>query len=319
MNTDEQDQTLKREGLNDAAEKEKVPYLLLDQHTPQHVDFPFQIVHLYRFQLDIYSESSLPEEIFGIPWATFAVDALSRRQLAVYIAFDLPMYASYMMVLRECMRRYARLPQILVVEEGSGHKNRRFEASLYEYGITKVERPQTAPDKGSPIEQLFGMTEIDFIEEVMNSTKTGESIRETPKANNPDLEARWPLDVFSKQLCEWCYEVYDTLLHPALGQTPREVYQASMLLSDAQPSHMIPYDETLYLSTLPIARQARVHRAKGVKVLGEYYWSKAFRSPVLDKAVLPIRYDPADTSHVFVFAKGQWLQCRRLRWIPVLD
>ena len=90
-------------------------------------------------------------------------------------------------------------------------------------------------------------------------------------------------------------------------------------MSHLKSSHMILYDEAFRICTLPMGRIAKVHPSKGVKALGGFYWSEAFRSPELEKALVPIRYDPADVSHVFVFAKGQWLQCKRLGWIPVLD
>jgi putative transposase len=298
--------------------QEKLPYLLLDQQTPLHGDFPFHIVHLHCFQMDIYSESSLPQEIVRIPWVSLAVDAYSRRRLAVYIAFDLPRYASYLMVLRECVRRFARLPEILVIDEDP-LGNDRFEYFLSLYGITKVERPRTEQDKGSSIEQSFGMTDIDFIQDVLNGTRTGGSLEEATKTNRPDFRVSWPLGDFYERLCEWCYEVYDTRLHPALAQTPREVYQAAMLLRDAQPSRMVPYDEVFRISALPSRRMARVHQGYGVNALGEFYWSEAFRDPGLERATVQIAYDPADTSHIFAFAKKQWHKCKRLRWVPVLD
>ena len=310
MDTDEKEQTHREEHCN-TVDQEEAMHL--------HGDFPFQIVHLYHVQLDIYSESSRSEQILGIPWATFAVDARSWRLLAVYIASDLPRSASYLMILRECVRRYARLPQTLVLNEESGFNDRGFEAFILLYGITKVEHPLTEPDKASPLELLFGMTEIDFIEDVMNSTQTSESLGETMKANTPDPGARWSLDVFSKRLCHWCYEVYDTRLHPVLGQTPREAYEAGMLSIGVRSLRMIPYDETVRMMTLPICKIARVNPSKGVKALGGFYWTEAFRAPELEKALVPVRYDPADMSHVIVFAKGRWLQCKRVRWIPVLD
>jgi hypothetical protein len=89
--------------------------------------------------------------------------------------------------------------------------------------------------------------------------------------------------------------------------------------SDVQVSHLIPYNETLRMLTLPMVRKAKVNPSRGVKVLGGFYLSEAFRSLALERAVVSIRYDPTDTNHVFVFAKGQWLKCKRVRWIPVLD
>lgn len=256
MNTDGPEQTLKREGMR-VADDEIVPFLSLDQHTPQHRDFPFHIVHLYRVQLDIYSESSWPEEILIIPWVTFAV----------------------------------------------------FEAFLSEYGITKVERPLTELDKGSPIEQLFGMTDIDFIEDVLDNTQNDKKLRAMTRTIDPDPRAKWPLEVFYQRLCEWCYEVYDNRPHPALGQTPCEAYEASMLLSGVRFSRMIPYNETFRMLTLPMRGKAKVIPGRGVKVNHLFYWSDAFRSPEVENAAVPIGSDPADLSHVYAFVKGRWAQC----------
>ncbi len=309
MNTDGQEQIHKREELRDVPLEEKVPYLWLDQYTPRYGDFPFQIVHLYHVPLDIYSESSRAQEIFGIPWATFAVDAHSQRQLAAYLAFDLPRHSSYLMVLRECVRRYARLPQILVIDEGSGLNSDRFKAFLAHYSLTKVERPLAKPNTASAIERLFGMSDIDFIEDVMDNTQNDEKLRAMTRTIGPDPRARWPLEVFYQRLCEWCYEVYDNRPHPALGQTPRESYEAGMLLSDVRSSHMIPYDETFRMLTLPMRRKAKVNPGRGVKVNHLFYWSDAFRSPEVERAEVLIGYDPSDWSHVFAFVKGRWVRC----------
>ena len=302
------EQMMKGEGGH-ADGQEVVPYLLLDQHTPRHGDFPFQIVHLYHVPLDIYSESTLAQEIFGIPWATFAIDAHSWRQLAVYLAFDLPRHSSYFMVLRECVRRYRRLPQILVIDEGSGLNSDRFKAFLATCRITKVERPLAKPDAALAIEQLFGMSDIDFIEDVLDHTQNDEKLRAMTRTVDPDPRARWPLEVFYQRLCEWCYEVYDNRPHPALGQTPREAYEAGMLLSDVRSSYMIPYDETFRMLTLPMRRNAKVFRGRGVKVNHLFYWSDVFRSPEVENAAVPIGYDPADLSHVYAFVKGRWVKC----------
>ena len=51
------------------------------------------------------------------PWLTLLTDAYSRRMLAFYLTFDPPSYRSCMMALRECVRRFGRIPQILVGPE----------------------------------------------------------------------------------------------------------------------------------------------------------------------------------------------------------
>lgn len=73
---------------------------------------------------------------------TLLTDAFSRRILAVYLTFDPPSYRSCMMVLRECVRRHARLPQIAVVDGGKEFQSTYFETLLARYECTN-EDPAT--------------------------------------------------------------------------------------------------------------------------------------------------------------------------------
>jgi hypothetical protein len=58
---------------------------------------------------------------------TLLTDAYSRRVLTVYLTFDEPSYRSCMMALRLCVRRYARLPETVVVDGGKEFESTYFE------------------------------------------------------------------------------------------------------------------------------------------------------------------------------------------------
>jgi putative transposase len=123
------EQTLKREG-NRAAYQEKPFYWELDLTTPRHGDRPWEICHIDHTQLDIELRCSRTGQVLGRPWATFLVDAMSRRILAVYLTFDPPSYRSCMMVLRICVQRYSRLPQTIVTDNGKEFHSNYFESLL---------------------------------------------------------------------------------------------------------------------------------------------------------------------------------------------
>src|SRR5260370_30110547 len=170
-------QTLKRKGRR-AAYQEKVPYLSLDQSTPRHGDFPWQIGHLDHFQPDIQLVSSRTGKVLGKPWATVMSDAYSRRMPAVYLSFDPPSHRSDMMVIRECVRRYKRLPQILVVDGGSDFNSVYFEALLAYHNITQFEQPAAEPRSGSFRELLLGTTRTGFINNILGNTQASKNPRE---------------------------------------------------------------------------------------------------------------------------------------------
>lgn len=123
--------TEKRKGAR-AAYQESTWYWELEHTAPRHGDCPWEIAHIDHTQLDIELLSSLGKPL-GQPWATFLVDAYSRRLLAAYLTFDAPSYRSVMMVLRICVRRLGRLPQMLVVDGGHEFRSRYFEALLNSY------------------------------------------------------------------------------------------------------------------------------------------------------------------------------------------
>jgi len=138
------EQTLKRKGRR-AAYQLEIPYVCLNQGTPHHGDFPWQIVHLDHDLLDIQLVSSRTKKVLGKPRATIMTDACSRHNLAIYLSYDPPSHRSDMMVIGECVRRYERLPQILVVDGGADFNSTYFESLLAYYNITKFERPAADP------------------------------------------------------------------------------------------------------------------------------------------------------------------------------
>ena len=178
------EQTLKRRGRR-AAYQEKVSYLYLDESTPRHGDFPWQIMHLDHFQADIQLVSSRTGKVLGKPWASVMTDANSRRVSALYLSFDPPSRRSDMMVIRECVRRYKRLPQILVVDGGADFNSVYFEALLAYHNITKLERPAAEPRAGSVEERLFGTTKTGFIDNVLGNTKALKNPREMTPSVDP--------------------------------------------------------------------------------------------------------------------------------------
>ncbi len=311
------EQTLKRKGRR-AAYQEKAPYPYLDQGTPRHGDFPWQIVHLDHFQADVQLVSSRTKKVLGKPWASVMTDANSRRVLAVYLTFDPPSRRSDMMVIRECVRRYERLPQILVVDGGSDFNSVYFEALLAYHNITKFERPAAEPRAGSVEERLFGTTKTSFINNVLGNTQASKTPRETTRSVDPRRKATWTLAAFYRRLCQWCYDVYDNNYHTALERTPREEYEAGITLSGARPYRDVEYDQKFLTQTLPTSDRGvklLVHYRKGVQVHYEFY-----RSKKLDDVVgteVEVRTDPFDIGRVFAFVKGEWTQCDAVHFLAL--
>jgi transposase InsO family protein len=149
----------KRRGRRAAYQLEP-PHLELHLTTPRHGDRPFHICHADHTELDVEIVCSSTGRNLGRPWWTILIDAFSRRLLAFFLSFDPPSYRSCMMVLRECVRRHGRLPQILVVDGGKEFDSVYFETLLARYECTKKTRPPAQPRFGSVCERLFGTSVV---------------------------------------------------------------------------------------------------------------------------------------------------------------
>lgn len=301
---------MKRQGRRAAYQKEGF-YWELDLTTPRHGDRPFEIGHIDHTLFDIELVCSHTTHILGRPWVTFLTDAYSRRLLALYLTFDAPSYRACMMVLRECVHRHGRLPQILVVDGGREFQSTYFETLLARYECTKKTRPGAKPRFGSVCERLFGTANTQFVHNLAGNTQIMRNVRQVTKEVNPRTHACWTLGEFYEYLCRWAYEVYDTIEHPAFGQSPRESFATGLAQSGTRNHRLIPYDEDFRMFTLPTTSKgtAKVEPGRGVKINYIRYWADAFRDPELEKKQVPVRYDPFDAGVAYAFAGGQWVRC----------
>jgi hypothetical protein len=283
----------------------------LDLKTPRHGDRPFEICHLDHTQLDIELTDMAGTHQLGRPWMTLLIDAFSRRILALHVDFEEPSYRSCMMVLRECVRRHTRLPQCLVVDWGAEFRSTYFEALLARYECTKKARPPAKARFGSLVEPAFGTTNTQFIHNLVGNTQVVRNVRQVTKSVNPKELAIWPLAPFMERLWEYAYDIYDTNVHPALGESPKDAYQRGFQNSGARLQRLIPYDHDFMIATLPSTPRgtAMVSPGRGVKINYIFYWCDGMDDPKTQSQQIPVRFDPFDLGTAYAFIAGQWVQC----------
>jgi hypothetical protein len=242
---------------------------------------------------------------------TILTDAFSRRGLSLYLTFDAPSYRSCMMILRECVRRHNRLPQILVLDGGPEFQSTYFETLLARYEVTKKTRPPAQARFGSVCERLFGTTNTQFIHNLRGNTQITRNVRQVTKSVSPQGQAVWTLGALEERLSEYLLEIYDTVVHPALSLSPREAFTTGMESSGLRVQRTIRYDEDFLMATLPTTAKgvARVLPGRGVKLNRIYYWSDRFRNPAVEGTCVAVRYDPFDVGTAYAFVERQWVRC----------
>jgi transposase InsO family protein len=297
-------QTLKRQGPR-AAYQHGPFHMELDLKTPRHGDRPFEICHADHTQLDIELTDTAGTHNFGRPWMTLMIDAFSRRVLAVHLDFEEPSYRSCMMVLRECVRRHNRLPQCLVVDWGSEFRSTYFETLLARYECTKKTRPPAKARFGSLVERAFGTTNTQFIYNLLGNTQITRNVRHVTKSVNPKELAVWPLGPFMERLSEYLYEIYDTNVHPALGESPRDAYDRGFQNSGLRLHRLIAYDRDFMIASLPSTPKgtAMVTPGHGVKI--NYIFSGATVWTIqIQREQVPVQRSLISAPRAFIEASG---------------
>jgi len=288
-------------------------YYELTLTTPRHGDRPWEIGHIDHSPGDVELVCPRTGKNLGTCWITLLVDAFSRRILAVYVAFHPPSALSCMMILRECVRRYNRLPETVVVDGGPEFRSAAFERLLARYETHIRQRPGGKPRHGAVCECLFGTSATQLIHSLQGNTKVRRYVRQVTKGVDPRRHACWTLTAFYHHLCGWAYDVYDTTAHPTLGQSPRAAYAQGLDSGGRREHVLIPYDDDFILETLPTTRKgtARVQVSRGVKINNIYYWTMGdeFRDALVEGTQVPVRYDPFDAGRAYAYVCNRWRAC----------
>lgn len=303
-------QQLQREGSRAAYPREPI-YWELSMTTPRHGDRPWEVVHADHTELDIQLVCSRTGRMLGRPWATFLVDAFSRRLVVVSLSFDPPSYRTCMRAVRQCVQRHGRLPYSLVVDGGPEFASIYFETLLAQYEVIKKTRPGAKPRFGSVIERLFGTTNTALLYTLAGNTQASREARQLTAKIDPTRLACWTLDRLSVAVERWASTIYAATEHPALGQTPQAAWNAGLAQGGARVHRQIPYDDMFVMATFPTTTKgtAKVQPNLGVKIHTLYYWADVFREPEVEGEQVPVRYDPDDAGVAFAFVRGRWVRC----------
>lgn len=287
-------------------------YWRLDLTIPRHGNRPWMIGHLDHTEGD--TELCCYRDGKRIPlgriYFTFLVDAYSRRILAIYAAYHKPDANSCMMVVRDCVRRWGRLPQTIVVDGGKEFDSTYFESLLALYEVNKKTRPASKARFGNVIERLFGTTNRQFFWLLQGNTQIMRNVRQVQKKQQPKRRAVWTLPALFARLSQYCFEEYDQLYHTTLADTPRNVYWGGIVQHGARRHRHIPYDDNFKRSTLPTTPKGTAKvQEMGVYVNCRYYWHPDMRLPNVFKTSVPVRYDPFDIGSIQAFIRGSWVTC----------
>lgn len=294
-----------------AAYNDEPHYLELEWTTPRHGVRPWHIAHIDHTPLPLKLVHSSLGTIVSTVWLTILLDANTRKVLAYYLSFDPPSYRSCMMVLRDCVRRHNRVPQIMVCDQGSDFHSVYWETQLARLYITKRERRAGRPRSGSVCERLFNTSQSQFVKVLMGSTDLVERyFRRISPEVDPTRHAVWTLERFDEGFERYLNEVYHVGNHAGLGMSPNAAWSLGIQAHGQRSHRAIPYDRDFIVASCPAVRKgkARVTPA-GIKVNYVYFKCPEFNMPGVLGSNVEARYDPFNAGLAYAYVNGQWHSC----------
>jgi transposase InsO family protein len=302
------EQSKKRVGEK-AAYDEEPPYLVLEYTTPRHGNRPFHIGHCDHTPLPIRIRDKSGKYRLETIWLSLLIDAYSRKVLATYLSFDPPSYRSCMMLIRECVRKYGRIPHWIVVDNGSDFQSTYFETLLGRLKSHKKDRPKGKPKFGSVVERIFQTTISQFISNLLGATHDMNP-RQIGRDVDPELKAIWTYEKLWVRLQEYLTTVYHRNIHSTLGQTPEYTFTQGLQTFGHRSHALFSYTETFIILTCPsTAKGSAKVMPQGVKINYLYYRCPAMNLPGVLNSRVEVRYDPSNYGIAYVLLLGAWQKC----------
>lgn len=309
---DKYQSTLKTKGHR-AAYKYQPRYETEEYKMPIYGDRPWEIAHADHTQIDVEVIDGETGDNLGKPWCSAMIDSNSRRILAICLTFDEPSYRSCMMLVRVCVQKWNRVPEVLMVDNGSDFRSVYFKSLLAQLNTELRFRPPHMPRFGSIGERINRTFNTQLIHNLEGNTKIMcDEVRQVTKSVNPQNLAIWTLKDLTEFAKRWAYETYDNTEHSTLCMTPGKAYELGMVKFGKREFLMIPYDRDFILQTMPTTKKgtAKVVPRVGVKIHHIYYWTSVFNSVRVEGSQVPVRYDPYNIGVAFAYVEGQWHECK---------
>lgn len=267
----------------------------------------FHRAHIDHTQIDLVTVDERGREKTTRLWLTVMICSHTRRVLAFVLIAEPPSYRSVLQVIRDCVRRHHRLPDVIVVDGGKELRSTWFQATCAFYHVTIHHRAKGKPRYGAEMERMFGTTNTELLHELVGNTQNTRNVRAMTEEVDPFKAAIWTAEEIKTLLEKFFFETYDTTVHSTLLRTPRQAFEASLREHGSQPHRLIPFDSKFLILTSPSTTKGTAKVQPDGVVINYLPYNHPTLRPHMHKSV-PVRYDPFNLSVAWAQVNGEWLK-----------
>lgn len=276
------------------------------------VSRPFAVAHIDHWKCDFFLVVGVVNGklIVARPWLTAMVDAFSGEVLAIWLSFANPSRKSCTMVIRDCVRRHGRLPEMVVVDGGSDFRSAHFQVMLATLHVVRCERPPEDPRFGQEVERLFGAFKERFARGLPGFGISIEKSRAVSAAFKSERKATLSLlDAFN---------VLEAYVFHGYNHSPKPGENSSRYALKERALRYYPHCgksaswDLKFLIATSIEAPGNGYRlwpGRGLHVDDKWYTSSRLTAYRGYKKDLTVRLEPYADCVVYVCIEGKWLVC----------
>ncbi len=222
------------------------------------------------------------------------------------MGFSPPSRRACASVLRDCVRRHGRLPEWIMVDQGSDFRSVYFETWLAEQEITKQERPTGAPRWGGSLERTYGVAKQELYGTLPGNAVNKKIIRSVSPSHRPRATATLTLFDIYKMTERYFFGTFNKHARGKATKAP-EILRKEGLKHYSCSGIVIDYDDKFLISTaLPAPMESyRIDPQRGVNIDGRWYKCPALFSTRALRVVGP-RIEPWNDSVAYLPIDGRW-------------
>lgn len=245
------------------------------------------------------------------PWLTAMVDAYSGEVLGLWLSYRSPCRHSCAMVIRDCVARHGRLPEVVVVDGGKDLDSVHFTALLATFAVTRFERPPEDPRFGKEVERLFGAFKENFARGLPGFVPPVSDARKSSGKVSPAHRARLKFHQLLEMLEAYVFNGYNLEPKPDAIDSRREI-RAKSDASFPFNGRRVALDTAFLVQTAVDAPCARYQLTpgRGIRVYGTWYGCHALFRYTGPKKDVQVRIEPFDSSIAYICLGGEWHVCR---------
>lgn len=273
----------------------------------------FAIAHIDHCEMDLALKIGKGKDgvITKRAWLTGMVDACSGEVLGLWQSFKAPSRESCAMVIRDCVRRHGRVPEILIVDGGSEFNSLHFTAMLACLVVTRIQRPPEDPRFGKEIERLFGAFKECFARGLPGFIPDIGSSRKTSGTHSPRKRASLEFHDLIELLERYTFSGYNHEPKPGALESRLHLRLTSDAAFPFSGKRVCCDTSFLILTSVEApAEKYQLVRGRGIRVNATSYSCPSLLKYRGYKKDVRVRVEPCDDSIVYAYIEGAWHVCR---------